>query len=139
MSVDFSIFSRLGIVYVRYSGFAWLDDSFAAFARYAQHPDYRPGQRQLVDLSGVAGFENDYAKLLALQARKADNFTGHESQTLLVYYAPTRVAYDMAMLIRRSWEGVEGMVIRVAETERQVLELLGQPEESIADLMEKAG
>lgn len=138
MPVQFHIFKRRGLVYVRYDGFAWVAETLRAFGAYAQHPDCRPGQKQLVDLSGVTGFERNYAELFKLQALKADVFNAGASQTLVAYYAPTPEVFAMARLIERSWEPFPSVVSLVQQTEADALALLGQRETSFADLLESA-
>lgn len=139
MPVTFTILPERGLVFVRYTGFAWLDESFEAFGRYAAHPDFRPGQKQLVDLSGVTGVETDYVRLFALQARKADEFVGNGTQTLLVYYAPNPIAMELAESAVRSWEPSGAVIPLIQVDEHEALKLLGQPERSFDDLLQGAG
>jgi hypothetical protein len=117
MAVRYQIYLDLGLVHVRYSGTAILDESFEAVGRYLQDPGYRPGQKQFVDLSDVTDYEKDYAKLLMLQAKKLEAFLrGNES--LLVYYAPTALTQELSNLIARSWEDI-GAVVPVVVTDRE--------------------
>ncbi|QQA44493.1 hypothetical protein [Pelagovum pacificum] len=139
MAISFQILADRGLVYVRYGDHVNFGETLEAFGRYAAHPDFAPGQRQLVDLSRVTSFENNYPELLKLQARKLDDFAQQGIQTLLVYYAPTDISFDMARLVRRSWDGLEGVVIRVAQTEEQALEMIGERERSMADLLMQPG
>ena len=74
MSIDVTILRARGLVYIRYSGFAWLDDTIAALDAYGNHPDFRPGHKQLVDMARVTGIERDYVKFMKLQAKKAEVF-----------------------------------------------------------------
>lgn len=136
MSVSFHIFPDRGLVYVHYAGFARLDDTMAAFAAYAAHPDTRRGQKQLVDLSAVTGYEQDFTKLMHVQAQKAGVFTDDGIQTLMVYFAPTPLSRDLARLVLRSWEPFDSVIALIQEDEAQSLELLGQPERSFADLLQ---
>ena len=135
MSASFTIFPRRGLVYVRYEGRVTLRQTAEIFAEYACHPDRAPGQKQLVDLSAVTGFDTDYTELLKIQAHKAETFLEGGRETLLVYYAPTRTSYELAMLVRRSWEGLEGVAMRAVQSEDGALHLLGQPEDSFAEMM----
>lgn len=138
MPVSFKILPERGLVYVRYTGFAGLDESFEVVGQYARHPDFRPGQKQLVDLSGVTGVEQDYLKFFALQARKADIFLGGAAQTLLVYYAPTPISMNLAEAVIRSWEPSGAVIPLIQEDEAEALQLLGQPERSFAELLQAA-
>ncbi|MFD2856475.1 hypothetical protein ACFSZS_19270 [Seohaeicola zhoushanensis] len=102
------------------------------------HPDFRPGQKQLVDLSRVTGFERDYTKLFSLQALKAEAFVTGAGQTLVVYYAPSEAAQRMCQLVTRSWADLPSVIALVQQEEAEVLALLGQRESSIAELLEVA-
>ena len=138
MPVTFKIFRERGLVFVKYEGFAHLYESFQAFGAYAAHPDFRPGQKQLVDLSGVTGVEKDYVKLFALQARKADVFLGSGAQTLLVYYAPTKLSAGLAESVLKSWEPSGAVIPLVQSDQAEALQILGQPERSFDEFLEAA-
>ncbi len=138
MPLTYRIFPSHGLVYVRYEGFALLDETISAFSDYAAHPDWRPGQKQLVDLSRVTGFERNFPKLFELQARKADQFYRPGVETLIVYLATTPTVWDMCRSILRSWEGVRGVVPRVQDTEAGALAILGLSETRIADFLERS-
>lgn len=134
MSVSFRIFPDRGLVVVRYAGVLRLEDTKKAFAEYAQHPDCHPGQKQLVDLSGVTGYEPDFVKMMEVQAQKADVFGSEGAETLMVYLAPHKMAKDLARLVLRSWEPFDSVVALVQDDEVQALELLGQPEHELDEL-----
>ena len=136
MSIRFQILPSRGLVYVRYEGTARVVDSFAAFMDYAQHPDFRPGQKQLVDLSRVTDFENDFAKLMDLQAVKAQAFMQDQTETLLVYFAPGEVTWRMARLAANSWGVVPQVIPRVIRDEAEALAVLGCPERTISALLQ---
>ncbi|MBB93908.1 MAG: hypothetical protein CML68_04790 [Rhodobacteraceae bacterium] len=138
MPVTFQILPHRGLVYVRYEGFLSLDETMAAFGAYLQHPDCRPGQKQLIDLAGVTDFERDFAKLFAVQARKLDVFARDGAETLIVYHAPSDLGLAMSKTILMSWEPFEGVVPRIQDTEADALALLGQPETSFRDLLHHA-
>ena len=138
MPVSYRILPARGLVYVRYEGYARLDDTFEAFARYSRDPDARPGQKQFVDLSRLTGFERDFARLMELQANKADVFHGHHAQTLVLYYAPTPISRDIARHVVRSWRDVPSVIALVQDSESEALALLGLSETSISQLVERA-
>ena len=71
MPVAFRILPRSGLVYVRFEGRLLIDEIMDAFQEYTRHPDARPAQKQLVDLSRVTSVSWDYVKLMKLQALKA--------------------------------------------------------------------
>lgn len=137
MSVSFRIFPRRGLVYVRYEGTARIDATSQAFAEYAQHPDCAPGQKQLVDLTHLTGYDEDYVKLMQVQAQKADVLAQGPVETLMVYHAPNAIALKVAHLAKRSWQDVPGMVAVVTEDEAEALALLGQSEQSFSALLDQ--
>jgi len=138
MSIDVTILRARGLVYIRYSGFAWLDDTVSALDAYGNHPDFRPGHKQLVDMARVTGIERDYVKFMKLQAKKAEVFLSAEEQTLLVCYAPNRMATEMAELMVRSWEPSGAVIPMIQPDEAAALHILGQPEESFEALLQGA-
>ncbi len=135
MSVSFKILSSLGVVYVRYEGHAKMLETMTAFGEYAQHPDFRPGQKQLVDLTHLTGWDEDYVELMQAQAKKAEAFTGNNAQTLIVYLAPTAVGQKLARIALRSWEPFPAVVPMVQESEQPALSILGIPYNSIPELL----
>ena len=74
MPASFRILPERGLVYVQYSGFIRLADTQRLIQAYLAHPDRHPGQKQLVDLAAVTGFEQDFVGLMAVQAAKAAIF-----------------------------------------------------------------
>jgi len=138
MPVDVRIIRQRGLVYVRYWGLATLDETIEALGRYERDPGYRPGQKQLVDMGAVTGIERDYVKFMQVQAKKADIFLAGESQTLLVCYAPTRIAAEMAEMMVRSWEPSGAVIPLIQQDQAEALQLLGQPERSFEELLQAA-
>ncbi len=118
MPVSFRILPKHGLVYVRYEGHQRMEESLRIFSEYARHPDRRPG------------------KLFELQAKKAEVFMDPGVQTLLVYYAPTKLAFDLALLAERSWRPFSFVVSLVQETEADALSLLGLRERSLDQLLQ---
>lgn len=135
MSVSFRILPRRGLVYVQYEGVAKVADTFAAFGEYMAHPDCRPGQKQLVDLRQLTAFERNYPELMALQARKADLFTVQGIETLIVYLVSSEETKSLTRMILQTWEAFDGIVPLIQTEEADALQLLGQPERSIAAML----
>jgi len=135
MPVTFQILTERSLVYVNMSGLVSADESFEVFGEYVQHKDYRPPQNQLIDMSDVTDVDQNFPKLMEMQAQKADAMVGGETETLLVYLAPTDVAFALASTILKSWQGLDGVIARVARTEEQALDILGQREKTVNDLV----
>ncbi|WP_146345119.1 hypothetical protein [Falsiphaeobacter marinintestinus] len=137
MSVSFRILADRGLVYVRYDGMARVADTFAAFSEYVAHPDCKPGQKQLVDLSRLTGFERDYFKIMSLQAKKAELFAAQGVETLMVYLVTGAEPDELARTVMRSWDAYDGVVPLIQTSEADALQLLGQPEQTIQALLER--
>ena len=139
MPASFRILPERGLVYVQYSGFIRLADTQRLIQAYLAHPDRHPGQKQLVDLAAVTGFEQDFVGLMAVQAAKAAIFDpGGRTQTLMGYFAPSDVSFDMARHILRSWHGVSTVIATVQRHEAEALDILGQRERRLEDLLSAA-
>jgi hypothetical protein len=135
MAVSYRILPEHALVYVRYEGTAGLEDGFKAFEAYLRDPQCRPGQKQFIDLSGITEIERDFPKLMAFQAFKAMQFVAPAQQTLLVYYAPTKVSQVMANLSLRSWAGFDHVAARMMEDEAAAMAFLGLRGTRIAELL----
>lgn len=134
--VTYRILPSRGLVYVHYEGHASLAETAALLERYIKDPDWRPGQKQLVDLEKVTSHDRDFVALMALQARKVDAFLpAGRTQTLLVYYAPSEAGFEMARLAVAAWRGVSGVVASVQREAAGALDILGQPERDMAALL----
>jgi hypothetical protein len=134
MPLKYEIIPDLGLVYVRYWGICTVQETIETFARYAAEPEAAPDQRHLVDLSRVEEYERHFPELMKLQAQKADAVTKGATPATLLYYAPTPISLSMARTILRSWDGLDQVVGRIADTEAQALDMLGLRQRRFADL-----
>lgn len=136
MPIDVSIIPDRGLVVVRYSGHATIDETLEASAAYLAHRNYVAGQKQLVDMTLIESFEKDYVRFMEMQAEKAERLACANVQSLVVYIAPTRASREVARLFLRSWDDVAAVVPMMQPSEAEALTILGQPETSIAELFE---
>jgi hypothetical protein len=136
MPVRFHIFPERGLVVVRYSGFATINDTMAATKAYLAHPDYSAGQKQLVDMTQITGYEKDYVRFMNMQAAKAGRLATAGVQSLVVYIANTPESLDVSAMFIRSWIDVDAVVPMLQHTEADALTILGQPEDTIDVLLE---
>ncbi len=139
MPLSFRIIPERGLVVVEFTGYSTIDDFMRASAAYVAHPDYVAGQKQLVDMTRIGGFEKDYVRFMEIQAAKAERLAGAGVQSLCVYVAPTPIAKEIATLFTRTWADITNVVIMVQDTEAEALALLGQPEGSIDEMLRAAG
>ena len=135
MPVEFKIFPKRGLVVVQFSGYATVNDTLTATAAYISHPEYDAGQKQLVNMAEVTDFEKDYVRFMSMQARKTERLARCETQSLVVYIAPTAISRELSGLFVRSWIDIASVVPLIQDSESEALALLGQPEESVDILM----
>ncbi|WP_299789797.1 hypothetical protein [uncultured Marivita sp.] len=135
MPATFQILPSHNLVYVRYTGTMLVEDSLKAFAAYAQHPDARPGQRHLIDLTRITEMEANFAKIMQLQAIKGAELAMREAETLMVYFANTPLSLKAAALAKNGWSASQGVVAIVQETERTALDALGLSHDSLDALL----
>lgn len=135
MAVEFKILPERGLVVVICSGFVMIDDFVDATKIYLAHPDYAAGQKQLIDLTDLTGFEKDYVRFMKMQAEKAERLAGLGVQSIAVYVAPTPISRDVSAVFVRSWGDVDAVIPLVQHTEAEALALLGQPETTIEELL----
>ena len=138
MPASFQILPAANLVYVRYSGLMRVEDSLKAFGAYAAHPDARPGQRHLIDLSRITDMERDFAKIMQLQATKGADLAMREVETLMVYFANTAVSLKAAALAKNGWSASQGVIAIVQDTEETALAALGLAAASFDALLEEA-
>ncbi|THD84191.1 hypothetical protein E7811_00040 [Aliigemmobacter aestuarii] len=135
MPVTFTILPRHDLVVVTYSGFAGIDETIQRGAECGRHPDFRPTMRHLIDLSRVTGYERDFPKFFAMQARLMEEFPRGPTDQMFVYFAPTRPGQEMVQMVRKSWEGLDWALLVALEDETDVMRVLGLPEDRIGSLL----
>lgn len=134
MPASFKIFPQHKFALFVYSGFVTFQESMDVVSACAAHPDHRPMMRQLCDLSGVTGVENDYAKLMKTQAKMVESLLPADGELLVVFYAPTAAGRKTAEMARRSWEGLNSVIVLIQHRESEAMEILGLQNLSLAQL-----
>lgn len=139
MPVTFRILPRSSLIVATYTGFASIDETTVAAEACARDPAFSPHLRHLVDLRAVTGYERDFPRFLAMQARVMDSFRFQPNELMIVYLSPTPVAQAMAAMVNRSWDGLaEGPILRIVLTEDEALALLGLGATSLAAVLAEA-
>lgn len=134
MPVDFVILPRRNLVLFRYHGEVTMQEVTDIVAEATSHPSHCDGMSQLCDLSRVTGIEKDFAALMKMQAKLTENFAVQQSDRLVVFYAPTPLARSIAQMAKRSWDGLNAVVVLMHEDEAEALALLGVAEKRLSDL-----
>lgn len=135
MPVTLRILNSHGLVFVRYQGVATLHDTLEVFGEYLSHPDCRPGQKHLVDMSGITGWDGNYVDLMSMQAHKATAFVNQAAQTLIAYYVPTEIGRTIGQLVMNSWEPFPSVVPILVDSEETALSTLGVDCSSFSELL----
>lgn len=135
MPISFRIVPDRGLLLVRFHGFVTTAEIKAASEAYVVEPRFAPGQRQLVDLSDITDYDIDYVAFMKLQADKAERLALAGVQSIVAYIAPTPVSQEVSALFVRTWADVDAVVPVVQPTREAALALLGEPEDSLADLL----
>jgi hypothetical protein len=135
MPVTFRILPQINLLHVAYAGCAGLAETVQLAADCAAHPDFRSSLRHLIDLGAVTDFERDVPGYFAMQARVIELFPvvgeGFQSLTMVVI-APPGPPRQMAEMVRRSWDGLDGAIVRIVEDEAAALSVLGLPADALA-------
>lgn len=135
MPGSYRIIPSRGLVYVRYDGHVALSEAEDIFEDFLRQPEAHPTMKQLVDLSRVTDWERDFARMMAMQAAKAEVFLGTADEFFMILYAPTRKAMEFGRLLTAPWAHVRGVLTSLQTDEAAALSILGQPEQAIADLL----
>jgi len=122
MPIAFHILPHRNLVVGRYSGFAGLQETVQQAAECVAHPGFRPTMRHLVDLTEVTGDESDFPRHFAMQATVMEQLFVPGLDHVFVHLAPTRPGQEMARMVRRSWDGLDHLALRIVEHEAEVLD-----------------
>lgn len=134
MSISFQIIRDRGVVLARLSGQVRIEECVDAAAAYARHPETRPTQPVLIDLTAVTGYETDYVKILKAMARLPDYLWHRGTERLLVCLAPHALSRQISAAAARAILEIPEGIARIAQTEADALEILGLPERRLCDL-----
>lgn len=118
----------------RLSGQVRIEECVDAAAAYARHPETRPTQPVLIDLTAVTGYETDYVKILKAMARLPDYLWHRGTERLLVCLAPHALSRQISAAAARAILEIPEGIARIAQTEADALEILGLPERRLCDL-----
>jgi hypothetical protein len=137
MPIEMRLLPEYALVLATYRGRAGLQETLEAMQTCAADPDFQPHFSHLIDLQQVTDYERDLTKFFQMQARAIDIFPvlSHEGRPLsMVLIAPPGAPRGMAELVRRSWDGLNQILIIIQENEAQALSVLGLPHTTLADL-----
>ncbi|MGH1369282.1 MAG: hypothetical protein ACRBCL_11765 [Maritimibacter sp.] len=103
---------------------------------FMRHPSYRPGLKQLINLSDITDWERDYTEFLKFQAEQLVLFEGTTMPTMMVCIAPTQMTRQVASMVLKSWDVVSEVISVVVTHEDEALQVLGVGASSLAELVQ---
>lgn len=136
MAINFKIIPAKGLIYIRYSGLMGAQESREAMSAFMRHPSYRPGLKQLINLSEVTDWERDYTTFMKFQAEQLVLFEGTTMPVLMVCIAPTQMTQQVANMVLKSWDVVSDVVSVVVRHEDEALQVLGVGASTLAELVQ---
>ncbi|TXH98481.1 MAG: hypothetical protein E6Q73_11765 [Pseudorhodobacter sp.] len=135
MAVSYHVLPRFNLALFAYAGQVTFAESLAAVAAVARHPDHHDTMRQLCDLSRVTGVERNFPALMQMQARMAESLRPKQGERFVIFYAPHDAARELSHMARKSWDGLDHVLVREVSEEAEALALLGLKQSCIADLV----
>lgn len=135
MPIEFSTCLERELVYARWSGHITFDDFVENFERYLGDAHYRPGRPELIDHSDLTGADINYGYAKSMLRQVNAQMGDVKVNTHTVIYAPGGTAFGLSRMYQLLAELSDGIAVEVFDTEREALDALGLPHESIADLL----
>jgi len=134
MAIHLTIFTSHDLIVMRWVGEIDDTQSAGALQTYATHPEARPGQNILSDMSGITHGYFDLPKRLALQTSLDRVLSTGAKPRTIVYYAPHAASQRLATQYARLWESTPMISAHVVTNETEALRLLELPYETISAL-----
>ena len=135
MPMSVQVLQDHNLLILKATGLLTVKDIRTAFETYATHPQARPGQHIINDLSRLTEAQIDYDRRLQLQTTMEPILALNTAPRTYVMYAPTKQSRDLAETLTRGyWASTPGITMALVETEAQALQLLDLPYDSFADL-----
>ena len=138
MVTRFIIFPERNLNVFVHSGYIGTTDSLESLIEYRKHPDHTLNQMQLIDCSRVEDFDREPVNFIQAQMIVSEAFPPTFPDQMLVLYDRGGAGRELAQLIYKSWNGIEYVAARIAHSEAEALDILGQPERSFEDLHRNA-
>jgi hypothetical protein len=136
MPINITIIEDKNLAHVRFEGHATATESSEAFEAYLKHPQSRPDQHNIVDLSRVTDFDPEYLKISEFHAQMDAGVALVRATPIYVHIANTPVSRRMAQLTVNALAVSPNIIVRVVDSEERALEVLGLPFKTMAQLYE---
>lgn len=137
MPIRYQILPHLHLTYIRYQGVIDADQIVTSARGYVADPDFRPGRKELADLSQVAEFDMSYRTLSAMVYRLGRLHVEHGPPHMKVVLAVSDLAYGIGRMVEHIMDAGNGPAVHLARSEAEALQLLRFPETSLAALLDR--
>ena len=127
MPVSIEVFVNPSLIFLTSTGVITDADSAVAFETYATHPNARPGQNLLNDLSALKESRIDYPKRMKLQSVMEPILAMGNQPRRYVMFAPTPRTRALAEGYRSFWDAVPQIDLTIAQNEASALAALDLP------------
>ena len=138
MPVEFKIFPSRNLVISQFAGHILLNEVLSTAKIYAEHPNAHPTQNQLLDMRALTSYERDLVGTMSVMAQLPEHLLHPGFHPLVVYLAPGRAAQEISSLVIKSMQGISGMLVSAVAEELHALEILGLPEQTLAEILATA-
>lgn len=138
MAVKFYILPEKSLCIVQYHGHVTISETMEEAQKCASHPDFSPSFRQLFDFSKVESHQEEMVEFFSMQAAMVDMYLPTKGELLAIFLVGSEASQEMANMVRKTWDGLDAVIIRILESEAEVMTLLGVTEATIDELIAKA-
>lgn len=138
MAVKFYILPEKSLCIVQYHGHVTISETMEEAQRCASHPDFSPSFRHLFDFSKVESHQEEMVEFFTMQAAMVDMYLPTNGELLAVFLVGSPSSHEMVNMVRKTWEGLDAIIIRIQESEAEALALLGLRDTTINDLIAMA-
>ena len=135
MPIEYRTSLDLDLVYARWWGAVDLDQIRVNFVTYLADRNYRPGRRELIDLSGVTSLDLDFERIRLILRDVNDQSPGQPVRTRTVLWAPQDEAYATGRMYQQLADYAGGISVAVYRDEPEALAVFDLPHACMADLV----
>lgn len=134
--IEFSTSLERDLLYAHWSGAVDYDQFAANFVRYLQDAHYRAGRPELIDLAAVTDIDINFNLVRSMVRQVNEQAPGILVDTHSVLFAPGETAFGIGRMYQTLADISGGTRVEVFRTEREALDALELPHDSIAHLLE---
>ncbi|MBF9044935.1 hypothetical protein HKCCE4037_16445 [Rhodobacterales bacterium HKCCE4037] len=136
MPIEYCTSLELDLLYARWFGRVDFEQFELNFARYLNDAHYRAGRPELIDHSGIVHFDINFSLVQSILRQVNAQVPEILVETHTVLYSPNETIFGIGRMYQSLAEIAGGIRVEIFQTEREALDALQLPHESIAHLLE---